>query len=417
MNTESSLADQPVLTQMNLRPIVSMATLARLPNSEITELISRMFAGPIDDNLFMSQFQLFSVLGNRDFALEMQAKALKMNRVYRIEGPQNPTIRLLALMAEGDPTDNTPLDYLVEHSDIQLDLLYIVPGRPLPADIPEHDVAIIAPGASTRNRETLEIMDNLVARWPRPVLNLPRSILNCSRDRCYPNLKSIPGLAIPPTLRASRQELENAASLELPVEPLLGDRGVAYPITLRPLDSQSGKGLARIENTAELADYLDTTDAEDFFVSRYIDYRSADGHYRKARIALIDGQPFICHLAIGDHWIVHYNSAGMMDSAAKRDEEQRFMQRFDSDFALRHGKALHAIAARLQLDYVVLDCAETIAGELLLFEADNRGWVHATDPVDIFLYKQPPMNKVFGAFRNMLLNAINGPANSNLPQD
>jgi hypothetical protein len=397
------LTDLPRLAEMQQSPIVAMAALARLPNTAILELINQMFAGPIDANLFMSQFQLFSIFGNRDFALEMQAKALEISSIYRIEGCSKPAIRLLALMCVGDPTDNTPLDYLIEDADIRLDLLYIVPGHPLPASIPDHDVAIVAPGASAGS--TLEIIDRLIANWPRPVLNPPGQILLCSRERLYQNLQSIPGLAIPPTLRAGRQDLAKIATLELPVEKLTGEHG--YPITVRPVDSQSGRNLARIENAAQLATYLEASSAQDFFVSLYIDYRSADGHYRKARIALIDDQPFICHLAIGDSWIVHYNSAGMMDSAFKRAEEELFMQQFDAGFAVRHGDALRAIAQRLKLDYVVLDCAETSAGELLLFEADNRGWVHATDPVDIFPYKQAAMKKVFAAFRAMLLQAMN----------
>lgn len=396
---------QSKLGEMHLKPIIAMAALARLPNTAIPELIDQVFAGPIDANLFMSQFQLFSVFGNKDFALEMQAKALEMSNIYRIEGPDKPAIRLLALMGEGDPTDNTPLDYLIEGSDIRLDLLYILPGQPLPALIPDHDVAIIAPGDSCR--PTLEMMDRLTASWPRPVLNLPKHILKCARDHIYLSLKSVTGLVIPPTLRAKRQNLVRVASLELPVDSLFGEHGGSYPITARPRDSQGGKGLGKIENAAALAAYLDGSDGEEFFISCYIDYQSCDGHYRKARIALIDGHPFICHLAIGDDWIVHYNSAGMMDSMPKREEEECFMRDFDTGFARRHARALHSIAQRLKLDYVVIDCAEIASGELLIFEADNRGWVHATDPVDIFQYKQAPMQKVFAAFRAMLLKAMN----------
>ena len=95
----------------------------------------------------------------------------------------------------------------------------------------------------------------------------------------------------------------------------------------------------------------------------------------------------------------------MTASAGKRAEENRFMRDFDSGFALRHREALRLVAERLALDYVVIDCAETPDGKLLVFEADNRGWVHATDPVDIFRYKQAPMRKVFAAFRSMLFKA------------
>jgi hypothetical protein len=95
----------------------------------------------------------------------------------------------------------------------------------------------------------------------------------------------------------------------------------------------------------------------------------------------------------------------MSASAGKREEEERLMRDFDTGFAVRHREALRSIADQLALDYVVLDCAETQDGKLLVFEADNRGWVHATDPLEIFPYKQPAMHKVFAAFRAMLANA------------
>jgi len=105
-----------------------MAALARVPVAELPGLIAQMFASVADANLFMSQSQLFSVVGNPEFALEMQARALQMRTVYRIAGTKKPSIRLLALMGAGEPSVNTPLDYLLENSDIRLDLLYIVPA-------------------------------------------------------------------------------------------------------------------------------------------------------------------------------------------------------------------------------------------------------------------------------------------------
>lgn len=128
---------------------------------------------------------------------------------------------------------------------------------------------------------------------------------------------------------------------------------------------------------------------------------------------MIDGLPYICHLAISEQWIVHYKSASMAESISKREEEARFMHNFDTEFALHHRDALTAIAERLELDYAVIDCAETPDGDLLVFEIDNVGWVHATDPVDIFPYKEAQMNKVFAAFRAMLIKSMGMSRNTN----
>jgi hypothetical protein len=142
--------------------------------------------------------------------------------------------------------------------------------------------------------------------------------------------------------------------------------------------------------------------AAEAFVTPFVDYRGADGLFRKYRIALIDGAPFLCHMAVSAHWMVHYLNAGMTESAAKRDEEAQAMLSFDAGFARRHAAAFAAFVERIGLDYVALDCAETADGRLLLFEADVAAIVHAMDPPELFPYKPAQMRRVLAAFRDLL---------------
>jgi hypothetical protein len=107
-------------------------------------------------------------------------------------------------------------------------------------------------------------------------------------------------------------------------------------------------------------------------------------------------------MAISEHWMIHYLNADMTGSAEKRAEEARFMAGFDQDFAIRHATALRAIAERIALDYIPFDCGETRDGKLLVFESGTNMVVHAMDSPDLFPYKRPQMDKVFGAFRAML---------------
>jgi hypothetical protein len=78
------------------------------------------------------------------------------------------------------------------------------------------------------------------------------------------------------------------------------------------------------------------------------------------------------------------------------------MQTFDIAFARRHATALNGISKRIGLDYFTVDCAETGDGSLLIFEADNTAIVHDMDSPEIFPYKAPQMQRVFGAFAAML---------------
>jgi hypothetical protein len=178
--------------------------------------------------------------------------------------------------------------------------------------------------------------------------------------------------------------------------------GESFPIIARPVGSHGGQGLERLSDRAELAIYLQRQPGADFFASPFIDYRSADGLYRKSRVALIEGRAFGCHLAISPNWMVHYLNADMAGNANNRAEEARFLTHFDEEFGARHRAAFAAIAERTGLDYAQLDCAETSDGRLLLFEIGTAMIVHAMDPVDVFPYKKPAMEKAFAAFVDML---------------
>ena len=126
-------------------------------------------------------------------------------------------------------------------------------------------------------------------------------------------------------------------------------------------------------------------------------------------MVLIDGKPYAGHMAISSRWMIHYLNAAMLDNAANRAEEERFMTGFDEAFARRNVAALQAIAERSALDYLIIDCAETRDGALLVFEIDSSAVVHAMDPVDIFPYKQPQMRTVFAAFHELLARAAAKP--------
>jgi len=265
-------------------------------------------------------------------------------------------------------------------------------------------VLIVAIGESGQNQPLLKRVGEFIRYSPHPILNKPDRIARLSRDSVSELLKSPPELEIPVTVRLDREGLQQICRGEKAITALLEDGN--FPIIVRPIGSHAGKGLARIDSPAAIAAYLDAMPDNDFHVARFVDYRRPDGLYRKCRIALIDGQPFACHLAISENWMIHYINAGMPESAAKRAEEARFMANFDEDFARRHAEAFRVISERMGLDYLVIDCGETQDGALLIFEADNLGFVHAMDPVDIFPYKQAQMRKVFGAFQAMLRKAL-----------
>jgi hypothetical protein len=371
------------------------------------QLIARAQADPADANALMDLSVVLQLKESRELGLSVQAQALQQQQFYRLPAKGGtpakdgaPVVRLLAIMAPGDLMANTPLEFLLQDSDVALDMLYVVPGLPFPAQLPEHDLIFIAVCESDANRALLQQLACMAPSWPCPVLNQPARIVRTGREAAHALLAPVAGIDMPPSSRIDRPGLMRLRDGELAIAGVLQDG--CYPIIIRPVDSHAGHGLEKIDAPPALDAYLQAQPETEFVISKFVDYRGADGLYRKYRVALIDGRPYAVHMGLSAHWMIHYLNAGMTESAEKRAEEARFMSGFDTGFARRHGAALSAIASRLELDYVVIDCAETRRGKLLLFELDTGAVVHSMDPVDLFPYKRPQMEKVYAAFRGLL---------------
>ncbi len=366
--------------------VFPMAALLRLTPPALQALIAQVHQDADLGPTYMQMAHVFMLSNQHEAAAQMQARALQHQRLYRIASERTPSLRLLVIMGPGNMQNNTPIEFVLDGSDIQTDILFLLPGEAFPQTLPQHDIAFIAVGESDKNAPLLALLETQMERWPRPVINRPQAIPHCARDSCYQLLKSIPGVYM-----ARTQRLSPGDALDMD-----------FPITLRPIDTQGGEGLQRINSVRELAAYYADHPAPAYYAAQYVDYQSADGLFRKLRIVLIDGAAYICHMAISDHWMVHYLSAGMAESAEKRLEEQRAMEGFEQDFAARLKEPLAQIARALQLDYVTIDCTQGRDGELLVFEADSRGLIHAADPVHIFPYKPAVMQKAFDAFAALL---------------
>ena len=362
------------------------------------ELISKVAGGTADAGEGLDLSLIAQLLGDKQTGMAIQAEVLAFHRLFRSPcSAEKPKLRVLALAAAIDMGGNTPIEFLLEDSGIELLTLYVVAGAELPLPLPDHDIAIVVASDSEECRDALRIIDRAAARWPRPILNLPRLVGNLDRDKLHGLLNGIEGLDIPATASLSRAQLSDVARWKL----WFADE-LQFPIIVRPRGSHAGVGLAKLDDRAAIVRYLAERPELEFFVSRFVYYANDDGLFRKYRIVFVDGRPYACHMAIADRWDIWYLNAGMALSESKRLEEEDFMRNFDSGFAVRHRAALAAMADRVGLDYFTVDCAENKRGELLIFEADNTAVVHNMDSPELFPYKPPQMRAIFEAFADML---------------
>lgn len=387
--------------------LIGLAPLMRQAFSDVdlkplgATLIERAQNFPDDANALMDLATVLLLIGQRDSALATQMEALKLQPLYSIPSTVQTKIKLLALMTNGDLMANTPLEFLVENSDIALTLLYVGVGIPAVSELPEHDVLFVAVGEADEKHALLNDLQEIIQFWPKPVINLPERICHLGRDKAFKQLQSTEGVEMPMSVRVDRHTIEQLGQGSLDLSLLLN--GDNFPIIIRPLGSHAGQGLRKIASPDDIPDYLQAVPSDEFYLARFVDYRSQNGQFRKYRIILINGKPFISHMGISKHWMIHYLNAGMAESAEKRNEEKIFMENFDTDFVPRHAIAFKGIYDKLGLDYVGIDCGETQDGKLLIFEVDSDMIVHAMDPIDLFPYKQVPMQKLFAAFRDLLI--------------
>lgn len=408
----------PMLCDTLAPPIVQgAAALATVASEGVpVETILAGLSGPFssDSEMFAASFDtavLSFLSAQPELGNALQQDLLLQCQLFRVAaGPlasgTGQPLKLLAFAAPGDLQMNMPIEFITHHLHVRLDIVYVLPGLPLPKYVPDHDVAICV--ISDSCPEALKRLMHMLARWPRPVLNDPGRLAagrveDLKRDGIARLFANAPGIAAPMTTCRTRAEIAESLAAARPLSSLILDTD--WPLLVRPVGSHAGKHLARLEDRHALQVYVENVASECLILTSFVDYRDEDGFYRKYRLALIQGQAFLCHMAVSEHWMVHYLNAGMIESAAKRADEARAMAEFESGFGKRHRDALATVHERLEFDYVIIDCAESPDGRLLLFEVEMAAIIHQLDPEQLFPYKQPQMQRIFRAFGEMLEQA------------
>ncbi|NVN85213.1 MAG: hypothetical protein HXX15_03895 [Rhodopseudomonas sp.] len=341
------------------------------------------------------------LLGEKPAGRAIQSEVLAVHQLFRSASDDAPRLRVLALAADAEMGGNTPIEFLVEQSGIELTTLYVVPGIALPEPLPAHDIAIVIASNAEECRGALAEIERLAPTWPQPLLNAPALIRNLDRDNAHLLLGEIEGLTVPARIALRRTDLGAVARGATALADIAD--GLSFPVIARPVGSRAGDGLVKLSDREALARYLDDRADDHFVLQRFIDTASDDGQFRKYRIVVIDGQPYACHMAVAAQWNAWYVTAGMAQSAGKQLEETAFFHTFEFGFALRHRRALAGLIARVGLDYFTIDCAQDHNGDLVVFEIGNTAVVHNMESPEQFSYKPQQMCKLFDAFAAMLL--------------
>jgi tetratricopeptide (TPR) repeat protein len=265
---------------------------------------------------------------------------------------------------------------------------YAPPGQA--AALPHYDFVFNAIGETDFAVASTAPVEQFVSQCRRPLLNQPACVARTGRGDVPTLLAGIAGIVVPRVLRLSPgEDVPNATRRA----------GLRLPVILRPFGSHGGEGAQQITSWAELEDASAHHDGA--YVTEFVDSRGADELYRKYRAIFIDRVPYPYHLAVSPHWLVHYWTAGMGGDAARRIEEERFLEAPAASIGASAMRALAEIGARLDLDYAGIDFAILPDGALLVFEANATMLVHSENS-KMFAYKNPAVQRIRDAFDAMV---------------
>ena len=132
------------------------------------ELLSKLAAGKAQAGEGLDLSLITQLLGDKPTGMAIQAEVLGFHQLYRSPcSSEKPTLRVLALAAAIDMGGNTPIEFLLENSGVELQTLYVVDGVDLPSPLPDHDVAIVIASDSEECIEALRKIDSMAPHWPR----------------------------------------------------------------------------------------------------------------------------------------------------------------------------------------------------------------------------------------------------------
>ena len=159
-----------------------------------------------------------------------------------------------------------------------------------------------------------------------------------------------------------------AGALTLPEH--IAAYGHAYPVLLRPPGRHGSVGLVRADDPEAVA--RDAAQLPSCTVTDFVDFRSADGLWRKFRMVYAGDRLFRRHVLIDQGWNLTGEARGFMrEHAHLIAEEQEWISRpVTLESGSVEARVMHQFRA-LQLDFGVIDCALPANGDLVVFEINT----------------------------------------------
>jgi tetratricopeptide (TPR) repeat protein len=348
----------------------------------------------IDPTLMSAHQNLAALLAEEQRPTEARAHRdlAYSERNLLVSTAAHPLRRVLILSTT--ESGNTPDRYLIPPASYTRLLWFVeYASERQMTELGEYDIAFNAVGDEDLAGPTAANAARFAELCPTRLLNHPAKIARTRRDLAGALYGHIAGVKLPKAARVEAAEVAGG------VRAAAARAGIAQPFLVRPIGSHGGKGLFLVGGDAP-DEALSPAGA--YYLTQFEDFRSADGLYRKYRAIFVGGRTLPYHLAIAPNWLVHYEHSGTQDHQARLDEEMRYLD--DPAAAIGAGAwdAVRQIGEAMDLDYAGADFSLAPDGRVLLFEANATMLVHPEAPDGVLAHKNPSVERILQAFRDML---------------
>lgn len=214
-----------------------------------------------------------------------------------------------------------------------------------------------------QNPRTLDNLKKLLREYQGQVINRPEAVLRSTRDQVARLLDGTAGLIAPKVIRLRNPRPDLAAQA-------IERAGMRFPLIVRLAGTHTGHIVGLFDTMDELRAAL--TEPGEHIVTEYVDYRSADGLYRKYRTFFLGPRIVFRHMLVSDEWTVHARDRMryMADRPELLEEEAALFDKPEGVFPTDVGLTLEAIRDRMPLDYFGMDFGIAPDGQVVLFEAN-----------------------------------------------
>lgn len=325
---------------------------------------------------------------NRDNALPREQ--VLVERAFRADAP-------VALVLSSGGPGNVPYQHLLPRAHYGRVLWFLEQAQPGQAvDLPRYDFVFNAVGDPDAAPRSQAAAATFVQTCSAPLINRPDRVARTLRSTIGAVIGAVPHLRVPGVRRFLRDEGDLVQAIAA--------SGLRFPLIVRPAGRHGGEGAVKVEDVAGLAAAI-PAGADAVYATEFVNYRANDGLYRKYRVIFVDRMPYPYHLAIGDHWLVHYWTSDMETNAGRRDEEARFLDDPQGVLGSRAWDTLKAVAQAMDLDYAGMDFSLLPDGDILFFEANATMLVHPEDE-EMFAYKASAVQAILAATSDMICRRL-----------